>query len=351
MKNIVIFTSVLALAACGGGSGSGGAGSIDAAPIVPAPVDEGGMVTAAARNSNREVTKMVSEILVPNHDASPIVARAASGNINMNGKEYTSYRLDDVKFVQAGLNDQNEYEKFKFHVNGDGQIDKIVYDDGWTLDRQSDDTAVFDIKDDDTTGTAELKTYGTLKYADFGIMHLDQVEDGEPLVEDMAFAGGYDVMSIDKDKVQQDVEFIGRAVGGVVTEYDGNGDKDIPGLALDTNDAKLTFANGVETLNMNFDNWYDVKITKEGDVASIEFTNDKGIDDNYKFKQEKYTDFTKNATEYWEDGVRGMYESNLYGEKGLPSEATAVTFIGESCHENGTLRETNFNAAFGGATK
>lgn len=349
MKKIAILTSVLALAACGGGSGHHHNGT----PVTPGannpePVRDD-TVTDAVRASNKEITQMTSEILIGRDSNTPVISRAAHGQVNIDGQEYTSYRLNDVEFTQSDLDDDNENVHFKFHVKPNGQIDRIDYEDGWELERK-DNTASFE----NDEATVDLKNYGTLKYADFGIMHVNSVEDGEHNEQYMAFAGGYDVMEIDKDKVQDALEFTGRAVGGVFAEYNGNGGNKDSGLSLDTNDAKLVFDKGAETLTMNFDNWYDVKITKNGNVANVEFTNGdtKDIADKYTFKQTKYTDFTKNDTKYWEDGIRGMYETDMYGANGNPSEATAVTFISESSHDaNNVLRETNFNAAFGGKRK
>ena len=60
MKRYVMLTSVLALAACGGGSGGGGsAGTPSGGYVAPRPA-----VTPGVATSNAEITNMSSEIIV-----------------------------------------------------------------------------------------------------------------------------------------------------------------------------------------------------------------------------------------------------------------------------------------------
>ena len=110
MKKYFFLTSVLALAACGGGSG-GGAGA-------PAGVRQAITPDSAAAQSNALVTSMASEILVASDGsvATPSLSRAATQSY-YNGKTYTAYRLDDVVFKIGG-----EDSQIKFEVDDKGQI-------------------------------------------------------------------------------------------------------------------------------------------------------------------------------------------------------------------------------------
>lgn len=107
MKKYVILTSVLALAACGGG----GAGA-------PAGVRQAITPDSAAAQSNALVTSMASEILVASDGsvATPSLSRAATQSY-YNGKTYTAYRLDDVVFKIGG-----EDSQLKFEIDDNGQI-------------------------------------------------------------------------------------------------------------------------------------------------------------------------------------------------------------------------------------
>ncbi len=118
MKKYLVLTSVLALAACGGGSGGGGAG---------APAGVRAAVDPSAVQSNSAITSMASEILVASDGSAPVLNIARSGSVVHNGKTYTSYRLDDVNFrVATGANDAN----LKFHMDNIGKIDSLVMNVG-----------------------------------------------------------------------------------------------------------------------------------------------------------------------------------------------------------------------------
>jgi len=118
MKKYVVLTSILALAACGGGGGGGGT----TAPIRAA-------VTEDAKISNNAITGMASEVLVAKdgttavRSAIPLTSR--KGSVVQDGKTYTSYRLDDVKFrMAAGAVADDAY--IKFHMDPNGRIDSLT---------------------------------------------------------------------------------------------------------------------------------------------------------------------------------------------------------------------------------
>ncbi|MBR5355258.1 MAG: hypothetical protein IK122_03995 [Alphaproteobacteria bacterium] len=107
MKRYFILTSVLALAACGAGSGGGGIPS--AAPARVAIV-----AGSPAAESNSAITSMASEVLVANGTA---ITPSRSATASYNGKTYKSYRLDDVHFKMAG-----EDSEIRFGLDSTGKI-------------------------------------------------------------------------------------------------------------------------------------------------------------------------------------------------------------------------------------
>lgn len=156
MKKITILTSVLVLAACGGGSG--GNGGSGAAPAVN-PVGGRSAVTADVVSSNEKITSMASEILVAGDGSkiTPSLSRHAS--LSYGGQTYESYRLDDVDFKMGG-----EDSLVKFELNDKGQIVALT-----KMDRADDFTGdpVYDASQEgtftrtgDTAFTKNLYVYG-----------------------------------------------------------------------------------------------------------------------------------------------------------------------------------------------
>ena len=116
MKKLVSLASVLALAACGGGSGGGNGMVVPATTPGVAPVTGRSAVSEDVVNSNKQITTMASEILVGNGSKiTPSISRHAS--LMYNGQQYESYRLDDVEFKFGG-----EDSLVKFELNDQGQI-------------------------------------------------------------------------------------------------------------------------------------------------------------------------------------------------------------------------------------
>lgn len=144
MKKLSLLSLVLALAACGGGSGGGGSGGGGSHGVPYARV----AMTPEARASNKEITQMASEILVATDGGSPVVQR--SGTASYQGKKYKSYRLDDVKFFTAeNLNEGDETKPsfLKMELDRSGQINAIHMDVGGVASgrtvRDTTDTTVF----------------------------------------------------------------------------------------------------------------------------------------------------------------------------------------------------------------
>jgi DNA polymerase elongation subunit (family B) len=200
-----------------------------------------------------------------------------------------------------------------------------------------------------------IETYGRsvgLKYSDFGAfvgkMHeTDSNGNTESGMQYEGFAGGYVNKEIKVANMTGKMDFSGRVIGTVQPKSE-EGDN----LRLDGN-ATLNFNNGTETLSLAFDNWYDVKIEKNGTQGDIHFTNGDVItNDEYKFAagNELKTDNFINGNyegKVVEDGVShyGKIDINYYGNADKPTEATGVLQYVEHLQTGGGVRA---NMAFGG---
>ena len=122
MKKLAILTSILALTACGGGSGSGGSAPImPDAPVVP---DSGMRVSDDAIESNELITSMASEILIAQDGTLPNIIRPA--HIVHRGNKYLAYHLDDAKFFDNTMESADEYISFGIDENT-GEINNMSY--------------------------------------------------------------------------------------------------------------------------------------------------------------------------------------------------------------------------------
>ena len=92
MKKIALLTSILALTACGGGGGSGGSNADRTRPF-----DSGRIVSNETYNSNRNVTSMVSRLLIARDGSGRTLARSGSTDF----PDYDEYDLSDVNFNLA----------------------------------------------------------------------------------------------------------------------------------------------------------------------------------------------------------------------------------------------------------
>ena len=186
------------------------------------------------------------------------------------------------------------------------------------------------------------KMYGKevgLKYSDFGIIKENsekRYNDGTVIEYDNKdyynVFTGYANKNINKENIKDTLTFKGKSVG-VVENYNT-----VASLDLVDNNATLTFDsnNETETLNMSFNNWYDVKVSKYYDINDANFTfsnpNNNTIDENFKF------DTTKDNINY----LRTEY----YGDdKTKPSEVVGDVFYREGDYY--TDRK-EFKASFGG---
>lgn len=215
---------------------------------------------------------------------------------------------------------------------------------------------------------------GNLLYSDFGLVKWDEIRAGadpddiEEIHANKVFAGGYDAMKMDP---KNSMEFTGDAVGGVNYKKIVEGDYGVVEsntMQLEGGKATLKFANGTENLNVTFNNWYDVDVTKNlnTNTGSISFSDGEKITDN-KFKftgvasnnidaikdngqqnfdgfnEYKNTDFIKEA---WDknssyEGYAGAMNIGYYGKDGNPSEATGYVMYHEESLTNGEKTEVD----------
>ena len=387
MKKLAILTSLLALTACGGGSGGG----------APSPVDLPNTLSAeqrAAQISNENVTGMNSFIIIGGSNPTTN-ARVATTGVKMpdggvmydlsNVKLHTTTFTEDFVNPDAGAN-------IVFKTDENGKIVEIAavgprqFPEGIVASR-TDDTKnvftgdlVFDAYDEVRDQHGELvrdeqgnivynhtvlnfnnfkmsyNSFGkqkNLKYSDFGSLGL--AEEGYELTEDGEFfAGGYEVKRIEPVNITETYNFSGIAKGNVSVGYED----DAPHINLIDNNATLSFNGGTSTLNANFNNWYDVSVTMgtQGNLTGIEFNNGKktsfaegyafnGADANghYGAKETQYNPGT---------GPNVIREGFIeyYGDGNVPSEAVGVLKYAESGAGMTANSETTrllFNMGFG----
>ena len=164
------------------------------------------------------------------------------------------------------------------------------------------------------------------------------------------------------------MEFTGDAVGGVNYKKIVEGDYGVVEsntMQLEGGKATLKFANGTENLNVTFNNWYDVDVTKNlnTNTGSISFSGGEKITDN-KFKftgvasnnidgikdngSQNFDGFNKYENkdfikEAWDknssyEGYAGAMNIGYYGKDDTPSEATGYVMYHEESLTNGETK-------------
>lgn len=358
MKKYFVLTSILALAACGGGTTGGGV--IGGAEDIVKPTEQTAFERAA--ESNQEVTGMVSRIKKGDTYVNLAMATGrAAGGAHSDG----AYYLDNVTFKSADkkFGDPREDLTVKFKLDDDGKIIAMhMIDDMEELDVTrvgNENKFVMEEGIDDTFGYATLNMLGKelgMKYSDFGFLEMYGSDDPEKAMFIMPIAGGYEVKNVElnKDDFSNDIVFNGTAVGSV-----GEASTEVEGerLTLKDGSATLTFdkASGDQILAAKFSNWYDVKATQyhDGD-AQIEFTNGAGIEnDKFRFRDGDATvnefDTGKVANNSAEHVV--SVDFDYYGDSAKdPREATGIVFYSQDYGPTDD-DSVDFFMGFGGTRK
>lgn len=188
---------------------------------------------------------------------------------------------------------------------------------------------------------------GNLLYSDFGLLGttLTQSDTVKPIEKTQVFAGGYDAAKINPTET---MTFQGDAIAGINYQQAVTGDNGIietKTLKLEDGKATLTFNNGTENLNVAFNNWYDVDVTKNLNTGqgSITFSGgDKIEDSNFKFKGIDKTAFAGDTGTENKFAVVPDYNANGH------TSYTNSNFIGDVTHANGNFNDRNMQG-FSGA--
>jgi len=176
--------------------------------------------------------------------------------------------------------------------------------------------------------TMDVEAFGRdvgLSYSNFGELRGTYNLGDGTIPRAYVFAGGNTQNRIDKQSINEEMTFSGKAVGQVLYHYAYNDTLDQSYMDVAA-DAHLTFADGKEELTMNFSEnadpnkrWYDVKITTNNDAdyenaTAILSNGDKIADINAKYKMSDPNPSARLDVEY-------------YGKDGAPTEAVGKAFI------------------------
>ena len=251
---------------------------------------------------------------------------ATSANTLMN---YTT----ELTVDNATLTATNGYQ-MKFTIDPDtGEID------GMTLTRDSGDVDLAKLGDSGTFYGSDIENGRVLEldyvsdakqmglsYSDFGLINIQSSMDSDHQVDAwlVPFAGGYDDKKIAVADIDSDMTFTGRAVG---TATKGDDSINLGGTAT------LNFKTGdtpTSELVANFDNWYNVTITQNGDAPNANFV------------------FSGNPTEtdviLTNTTGTGTMNVGYYGPAGSPTEATGTVQFTETGVDNGVKMDMSFGA-------
>jgi hypothetical protein len=310
MKKLTILTSILALAACGGGSG-GGSG---AARTSVYPIDLGGQYSKIACKSDRSECRGVTV----DSDGNSVVsdARVASGrlsryatthgNIAVGNEQWDLFYADDIDMNI--IYSPGKLAKQTFIVDSQGNITGLKWSGGSEVAKfvprvvlsgmQYTGDNKFSLKSFESDGTLEFENYDDLRFANFGVVKLRDMEwtghDVGAGNMDIPFAGGYDVLK-QNPIANQTTTYTGTARGMVeyagTSAYSGNDTRNVQDyLNITAEGATLTVdttgENVVETFAGNFvktedtsKQWYTITATNNNGSINYGFTGSNGTGD------------------------------------------------------------------------
>ena len=335
MKKSLYLTSLLILAACGG---SGGGTNTTRREVLHI-----GTVSHAAAQSNARITTMVSEIGVADDDTMINPGRIIrAGSFEYNGKHYDSYKLDNVDMQISDWVEDGVTYTFSIDENGKiTGIERVGGSNPRVMARQTDTEFdfVFGNGEDTKTKRWTLTSFANkvgLRYSDISELTGPgpwSTNDSDAVTNViMPVIMGYKVKKIDdtSDLGTERIVFRGVAAGTVADHYTKPGAEeghDYGQLAIEDRKAKLVFDNGAEELTASFDNWYDVKVTKDtNNKITFEYTNEdaRAIDEQFQFKTASATADLANSGFMGASGEQAHWTTNYYGKGTEPKESTAM---------------------------
>lgn len=375
MKKLVLLTSVLALAACGGGSSGYTGDPTPDTPIVDTEIPNTGDNTGGENNNDNDTN-------------TPGTGTENEGG-NTGGTDtpvVDNYQFDmsGVRFIVA---EPGESETFVFTTNDQGQIVNVTVNNTQSFDSNnpSDSEVAFvgynvswQHGDDKHHYTSPNPITTNEQLREFLVTCLTAEGDEE---DNLALVQNLTLEDVDIETINYDIEllFQGKELGlkysdiaGMVmtvsndqeseTEYavlaGGDVNKLIPVEQIQT-DSKITFNGevlavvnnettsddnaklvldpdaGTEILTMDLRDWYNVTITKNNDGVKFTFDNPE----NATF----HTNLRPDATVQDE-----TFDVQYYGENGTPTEATANFGYFEDYNDGNIEHELDFSGVFGG---
>lgn len=300
MKKLTILTSVLALAACGGGAG--------VAPMANVtPMNLGSQYSRIACNSDRSECRGVTvdsngnTTLSEARFASKRLSRAASthGNIAVGNEQWDLFYADDIDMNVIYSPGEDKVATQTFILDSKGNITGLK----WSGDEEVAEFVPgvvlsgmkyigdnkFSLKSSESDGTLDFENYGDLNFANFGVVKIQNMKwTGHDVGEgnmDIPFAGGYNVLKQNptENLADQTITYTGTARGMV--EYAGTKTSDAAQdyLNITANNATLTLdttgANVVETFAGNFvktedpsKHWYTITAINDNGAINYVFT-------------------------------------------------------------------------------
>lgn len=345
MKKLAILTSVLALAACGGGSGGSGGGytgdPTPDTPIVDTDTPNTGDNTGGENNNGNDTnnpgTDSGNEDDTTNPDLPEIDGFLPVENVTFGGglSIQTNAKGQIVALAETWETPEGETNSVTYHIVPEtGKISNIEYPDG---------------ENEGVLEDGAVQLYGRhvgLKFADFGMMYVKEIAPGygTDTTWSALLAGNPDkeIQTINGTKA-----FTGAAVAviGADSYTDGS---DV--MITNTDDANLVFngTTGEYTLAMDFtksdtDKWYKVTLNNATDSTgqTVVFSNPNNVSINDTFTLANVSERISM------DDMDGAFVSvNFYGEDTTASEATAE--LGVYDLEGAIGNTVHFHSTFGG---
>jgi hypothetical protein len=369
MKKYLILTSVLSLAACGGG-GSGGS-------VAPGPVYT--QARKAAAESNANVTGMNSFIIIGGKN--PTVnsnARAASNHVFSESGGGKVVDLENVTFKTIPTS--GVISDLMFHTDKNGKIESIEFLDAKKIMAEHKGSSVFvgeierkgdtnkfiahrgQLPNMEQTGDMQIEyvSYAKeagqgLKYSDFGMLRIDTsvLVGADDDTYNMPFMGGFDEKNITNTQMKDlakngDIVFTGLAKGTVA--YSNQATHESVSDSLEDNAATLTFAkNGTQTLAADFTNWAKIEAVKAANGKN-----------QFKVVESYVPDTSKLYVETSPAGlVDGAMKENAmafrtgyYGDNNAPNEGVGLVQYQKMEGYNDSIKDyehhVNVDLGFGG---